>query len=100
VRGRVDEPTPAEVVAELEWVIDRAALHLGSERAGRYLRKFYPWYLPRLGLDRTQLTLLQQSLQATPDLAEARRLLRSHVALTGDCGSPSAVASRSTALVA
>lgn len=76
VGGRVTEPTPAEVLSELEWVIDRAALHLGPERAGRYLRKFYPWYLPRLGLDRTQLMPLQQSLQATPDLAEARRLLR------------------------
>ncbi|MGA2165098.1 MAG: tRNA-dihydrouridine synthase [Solirubrobacteraceae bacterium] len=76
VGGRVAEPTPAEVTAELEWVIDRAALHLGPERAGRYLRKFYPWYLPRLGVDRTQLTSLQQSLQATPEIAEARRLLR------------------------
>jgi tRNA-dihydrouridine synthase B len=76
VRGRVAEPTPAEVLAELEWVVDRAALHLGPERAGRYLRKFYPWYLPRLGLDRTQLMALQQSLQATSDLSEARRLLR------------------------
>ena len=76
VGGRVTEPTSAEVLAELEWVMDRAALHLGPERAGRYLRKFYPWYLPRLGLDRTQLMSLQQSLQATPDLGEARRLLR------------------------
>ncbi len=100
VRARESAPSPAEVLGELEWVIERAAQHLGTERAGRYLRKFYPWYLPRLGLDRTQLTLLQQSLQATPDLAEARRLLRSHVALTGDCGSPSAVARRSTALAA
>ncbi len=79
VRGRVAEPTPAEVLGELEWVIDRAALHLGPERAGRYLRKFYPWYLPRLGLDRTQLMSLQQSLQATPDLDEARRLLHAVV---------------------
>ena len=77
VRGRVAEPTPAEVLSELDWVIDRAALHLGPERAGRYMRKFYPWYLPRLGLDRTQLMALQQSLQATSDLAQARRLLRS-----------------------
>ena len=100
VRGRVAEPTPAEVLAELEWVIDRAALHLGPERAGRYLRKFYPWYLPRLGLDWTQLASLQQSLQATPDLAEARRLLRSHLVLTGDCGSPRAVVRRSAALAA
>jgi tRNA-dihydrouridine synthase B len=90
VHGRVAEPTPAEVLAELEWVIDRAALHLGAERAGRYLRKFYPWYLPRLGLDRTRLMSLQQSLQATPDLAEARRMLRSHLALTGDSRSPRA----------
>ncbi len=100
VYGREAEPTPVEVLAELDWVIDRAALHLGAERAGRYMRKFYPWYLPRLGLDRTQLTLLQQSLQATPDLTEARCLLRSHVALTGDCGSPSPAAGRSTALAA
>ena len=35
----------AEVVAELGWVIDRAVEHLGEERAARYLRKFYPWYL-------------------------------------------------------
>ena len=37
-----------EVLAELDWVIDRAVEHLGPERAGRYLRKFYPWYLERL----------------------------------------------------
>ena len=24
--------------------------HLGTERAGRYLRKFYPWYAERLEL--------------------------------------------------
>jgi tRNA-dihydrouridine synthase B len=100
VRGRTAEPAPAEVVAELEWVIDRAALHLGPERAGRYMRKFYPWYLPRLGLDRTQLMPLQQSLQATPDLPEARRLLRSHLALTGDSRSPRAAARPSAALAA
>ena len=37
-----------EMVAELLWVIDRAEEHLGPERAARYLRKFYPWYLERL----------------------------------------------------
>jgi tRNA-dihydrouridine synthase B len=79
VRGRVAKPTPAEVLSELEWVIDRAALHLGPERAGRYMRKFYPWYLPRLVLDRALLVGLQQALQATPDLAEARRLVGSSV---------------------
>jgi tRNA-dihydrouridine synthase B len=75
VGDREEEPTPAEVRAELEWVIDRASQHLGEERAGRYLRKFYPWYLPRLGLEGTALSDLQQALQASADLAEARRLL-------------------------
>ena len=27
--------------------MDRAEEHLGSERAERYLRKFYPWYMER-----------------------------------------------------
>ena len=41
--GRGDgEPSPAEVARELLWVIARAEEHLGLERAGRYLRKFYP----------------------------------------------------------
>jgi nifR3 family TIM-barrel protein len=46
---RAGEPTRAEVRAELDWVIDRAVEHLGEDRAARYLRKFYPWYLGRLG---------------------------------------------------
>ena len=100
VRGRETPPTPAEVLAELEWVIDRAALHLGAERAGRYMRKFYPWYLPRLGLDRIRLTALQELLQATSDLAEARRLLGSHLALTGDSHSPRTTARPSAVLAA
>jgi tRNA-dihydrouridine synthase len=100
VHGRVVDPTPAEVMAELEWVIDRAALHLGPERAGRYMRKFYPWYLPRLGLDRTQLTSLQELLQATSNLAETRRLLGSYLALTGDSDSPRAVIRPPAALAA
>jgi tRNA-dihydrouridine synthase B len=75
LRGREREPTPAEVLTELDWVIERAVEHLGAERAGRYLRKFYPWYLVRLGLERAQVTSLQESLQATGDLVQARRLL-------------------------
>jgi tRNA-dihydrouridine synthase B len=86
VRGRACEPTPAEVLAELEWVLARAGEHLGPERAGRYLRKFYPWYLPRLGLGGTQLTHLQQALQATADLTEVRRLLAT------SCARPAALA--------
>jgi tRNA-dihydrouridine synthase B len=73
--GRESPPTPAEVRAELDWVIERAVEHLGEGRAGRYLRKFYPWYLVRLGLDRASMRGLQESLQTTPTLREARALL-------------------------
>ena len=48
------EPSPQEVAEELGWVIDCAEEHLGVERAGRYLRKFYPWYAERLGLTRRE----------------------------------------------
>ena len=50
LQGREQEPSPEEVLAELDWTIDRAVEHLGEPRATRYLRKFYPWYLARLGL--------------------------------------------------
>jgi tRNA-dihydrouridine synthase B len=75
LRGRSREPTRAEVLAELDWTIARAVEHLGAPRAARYLRKFYPWYVPRLGLGRTQTTALQGSLQATDNLAQVRGLL-------------------------
>ena len=42
---RTEPPSREEVVAELLWVLDRAEEHLGAERAERYLRKFYPWYV-------------------------------------------------------
>jgi tRNA-dihydrouridine synthase B len=69
--ARDEDPTPGEVLDELHWVMDRAVEHLGPERAGRYLRKFYPWYVERLGAGRS----LQDGLQRTGDVAEARRLL-------------------------
>ena len=75
VGGRESAPTPAEVLAELDWVTERAVEHLGAARAARYLRKFYPWYLPRLGLDRARLADLQASLQASDTIAEVRELL-------------------------
>jgi len=68
---RRGEPTHDEVRAELRWVIDRAEEHLGVERAGRYLRKFYPWYAERLGLTRRE----QQPLVTAPTTADARRIL-------------------------
>jgi tRNA-dihydrouridine synthase B len=54
-------PDRDEVVAELLWVIGRAEEHLGPERAARYLRKFYPWYLERLGAGKAVAAALQES---------------------------------------
>jgi tRNA-dihydrouridine synthase len=67
---RGDEPGPEEVLAELDWVMDRAVEHLGGERAGRYLRKFYPWYLGRLGAPRSVADALVRSasIDAARDL--------------------------------
>jgi hypothetical protein len=53
----------------------RAGEHLGEERAARYLRKFYPWYVPRLGLPAQAERELQQALQVSISLAQARSLL-------------------------
>jgi tRNA-dihydrouridine synthase B len=64
-------PTHAEILAELDWVIDRAVEHLGAERAGRYLRKFYPWYVERLGGGKD----LQDALQRAASIDGARTLL-------------------------
>jgi hypothetical protein len=60
-----------EILAELDWVIERACQHLGSDRAARYLRKFYPWYVERLGASRT----LQNGLQRAETVDAARALL-------------------------
>jgi tRNA-dihydrouridine synthase B len=73
--GRDCDPTPAEVLTELDWVMQQAALHLGPLRAARYLRKFYPWYLVHLALPREHLRDLQESLHHTETLDAARRLL-------------------------
>ena len=71
--GRETAPTREEILAELDWVIERAAEHLGDERAGRYLRKFYPWYVERLGGDKA----LQDALQRLESLQDVRDLLAS-----------------------
>jgi tRNA-dihydrouridine synthase B len=65
---RSDEPTRKEIVAEWTWVIDRAVEHLGPERAARYLRKFHPWYVERLGEGKA----LQAALQQADTIAEQR----------------------------
>jgi tRNA-dihydrouridine synthase len=68
---RVADPPREEILAELDWVIERAVEHLGEDRATRYLRKFYPWYVERLGGGKA----LQGALQTTPTLEAARELL-------------------------
>ncbi len=73
--SRTAEPTRAEVLAELDWLLARAVEHLGEERATRYLRKFYPWYLARLDLPRERLKGLQEALQTAPTLEDSRALL-------------------------
>src|SRR5262249_21252731 len=45
---RAEPPSREEVAVELLWTMERAEEHLGTERATRYLRKFYPWYTASL----------------------------------------------------
>jgi len=68
---RDEEPSPQEVLDELEWLMDRAVEHLGEVRAARWLRKAYPWYVPRLGADKG----LNEALQRTSSTLEAKSLL-------------------------
>jgi tRNA-dihydrouridine synthase B len=65
------QPSPAEVAGELAWVIASAEEHLGTERASRYLRKFYPWYADTLGLTRRE----REPLVSAPTTAHARAAL-------------------------
>jgi tRNA-dihydrouridine synthase B len=67
-------PSPSEVLDELEWVIACAREHLGDDRAARYLRKFYPWYVERLGGERAVQKALLARLQTAPTLEVAREL--------------------------
>jgi nifR3 family TIM-barrel protein len=79
--AREAPPSDAEVVAELLWVIARGEEHWGAERAGRNLRKFYPWYLARLGIEGPEADRFQR----TGDLDEVRRML-------ADATAPAAIA--------
>ncbi len=64
-------PTRAEILTELDWVIERACEHMGTDRAGRYLRKFYPWYVERLGGSRA----LQAAVQRAATIDDVRALI-------------------------
>jgi tRNA-dihydrouridine synthase B len=71
VLGQADEPTPEEILQEWHWVIDRAEEHLGPERAARYLRKFHPWYVERLGAPKA----IQDALQRAENVDDQRAVL-------------------------
>ena len=85
VGRRSGEPLREEVLDELDWVIDRAVEHLGEPRAARYLRKFYPWYLERLGAGPG----IRDALQRAESTAEARRYTAA-LAATGAVPHPAA----------
>jgi tRNA-dihydrouridine synthase B len=65
------DPAREEILAEWAWVLDRAEEHLGAERAARYLRKFHPWYVARLG----ESPAVQDALQRSDTLDEQREII-------------------------
>ncbi len=69
--ARDEEPTADEIMGEWLWVIDRAEEHLGPDRAARYLRKFHPWYVERLGAPKA----VQDALQRADTLEQQREVL-------------------------
>jgi tRNA-dihydrouridine synthase B len=76
---RIRDPSDREILDELDWVIDRAREHLGEERATRYLRKFYPWYVERLTPAYLESLggggALRAALQVAPNVESVRELL-------------------------
>jgi tRNA-dihydrouridine synthase len=73
---RFGDPDTDEILAEWHWVLDRAEEHLGPDRAGRYLRKFHPWYVERLAAGKDLHTRMQQ----TDSVAEARAEIDAYAA--------------------
>jgi nifR3 family TIM-barrel protein len=68
---REGEPSVEEIVEELNWILERAEEHFGVERAGRWMRKAYPWYGERLKLPKK----LNQELCMSATTAQARVFL-------------------------
>jgi tRNA-dihydrouridine synthase B len=68
---RTENPSVDEILDELEWMMDAAADHFGPERAARWMRKAYPWYMERLGAGKQ----VQASLQAADSLEGVSALL-------------------------
>ncbi len=74
---RTEPPAREEVLDELLWLMDAVAEHMGSERAGRWMRKAYPWYVERLGGGADE----QDALQRADGLEAARAVLAGFTAL-------------------
>jgi tRNA-dihydrouridine synthase B len=68
---RAAPPSREVVIEELLWTIERAERHFGSERAARWLRKLYPWYLEGLGIRGGEADAFQRAAS----LAEARAMV-------------------------
>ncbi len=79
---RDTDPTRVEVCEELLWVIDRGEEHLGVERAGRYLRKFDPWYADTMGLTKRE----RHELVTAPTTGDARRAVHGIATLPDSSG--------------
>jgi tRNA-dihydrouridine synthase B len=72
---RTGPPSEAEIAAELRWILECGESHFGPERASRNLRKFYPWYLERLGITGAEADRFQRA----ETLADVRQMLDSAV---------------------
>ncbi|MGI8460378.1 MAG: tRNA-dihydrouridine synthase, partial [Solirubrobacterales bacterium] len=77
---RSQQPEPAEIIAELEWVLERGERHWGEERAARNLRKFYPWYLERLGVEGPAADAFQRTERVSDVRAMLAEMPRSRLA--------------------
>src|SRR3984885_14004323 len=58
---RTGEPNRAEILAEIDWVLDRAVEHRGPERPAPSRRNFYPWYVAGLGAGKPLQDRLQRA---------------------------------------
>ncbi len=76
LQGRESHVRPAvEVIAEMSRFHEDLAAEMGGERAGRFMRKFYGWYLRPFRPDAE----LRDSLRRAAGFSEARRLLESQL---------------------
>jgi tRNA-dihydrouridine synthase len=69
--GSREQPSPAEVAAELVLFVRETARELGERRASGFLKKFYGWYLR----GRFHKQLVQELVRLQTTEAIARRLL-------------------------